>query len=441
MYLTSITNLKLNKTQFEIIDEMSYRAKSLYNYALYKINKHFEETNEYLSFSKIDKLLKSEDDGIYRSLPAQISQQLLKKLDKNYKSFFTLLKKKQTNDYDKKIKPPKYLPKDGRKELIFQKQSFKIENDKLYLTIPQDLKQKYDIKFLELPLPPYIKNKTIKYIEIIPKNSYYQLSIIYEVNELEPKTEFKNWLSIDIGLNNLLTCTSNVCNAFIINGKPLKSINQKFNKKISKLKSVAEKQNGKRTTKKIQQLFSKRANKLNNEIHKITDFIVKIIKEYNIDKVFIGYNKEWKQNINIGKRNNQNFVQIPYQKIVQQLQYKLLLLGIELILIEEAYTSKTSALDLEPIKKQQTYKGRRVKRGLFQTAKGVLINADVNGSLNIFRKAISKLKKVVQDELFKLHWIVGLVMNPVKITLNTTMNLNKINSLVLSLQSETVKKN
>ena len=223
-------------------------------------------------------------------------------------------------------------------------------------------------------------------------------------------------------MNNVLTCTSNVTKVFIINGKPLKSINQKFNKKIAKLKSIAEKQNGKKTTKRIQQLFNKRGFKINSKIHKITDFIVKIVKEHKIDKVIVGYNKEWKQNINIGKKNNQNFVQIPYYKIIQQLQYKLLLEGVELILVDENYTSKTSALDLEEVTKHKTYKGKRIFRGLFRTSKGILINADVNASLNIFRKAIKNLKKVVQDELFKLHWIVGLVMNPVKITLRTDLS-------------------
>lgn len=435
MYLTSVSNLKLSKTQFEIIDTMSFTAKSLYNAALYQVNKYFKETGEYLDFGKLDLLMKNlvDDAGkiVYRNLPAQVSQQTLKKLDKNYNSFFKLLKKKQTNDYDRSINSPKYLPKDGRKELIFQKQSFRVTDSAIELSISKELKDKFNLKFLSVPLPQYLKGKMIKYIEIIPgMNSQYSLHIVYEIQEeVYSNNDVKNWCSIDLGLNNLATVTSNVHKPYLINGRPIKSINQKFNKKIAKLKSKIKKG----TSKQIQQLYTKRGNKLNNEIHKITDFIIKAVKESDIDTVVIGYNKGWKQGINIGKRNNQNFTQIPFHKVVQQLQYKLQLLGIELILQEESYTSKTSFFDKEPVHKHQTYQGRRVKRGLFRTNKGILVNADVNGSLNIFRKAIKNLQKEVHDTLLE-PVDIGFVMNPARIELKTSLS-----STHVFLQIESIK--
>lgn len=284
MYLTSISNLKLNKIQFEIIDQMSLDAKSLYNSALYQINQHFKETKEYLGFAKLDLLMKSlvdnEDKIMYRTLPAQISQQLLKKLDKNFSSFFKLLQKKNVKEYDKNINSPKYLPKDGRKELIFQTQSFQIKDNKILLSIPKHFKDKFNLKYLELSLPKYLTDKEVKYIEIVPKLNSYSLHIVYEteVREIENK-DITNWCSVDLGLNNLATVTSNVHKPYLVNGRAIKSINQKFNKKISKLKSIVKKG----TTKQIQQLYTKRGNKLNNEIHKITDFIVKSILENNIN--------------------------------------------------------------------------------------------------------------------------------------------------------------
>jgi putative transposase len=169
--------------------------------------------------------------------------------------------------------------------------------------------------------------------------------------------------------------------------------------------------------------------KLNNEIHKISDFIVKSVLEKKIDYVVIGYNKEWKQNINIGKRNNQNFVQIPFHKILQQLEYKLQLNGIEIHLQEESYTSKCSYFDNEEIKKHETYKGNRNKRGLFITSVGIRINADVNGSLNIHRKFIAK----AANDVLKEPVGMGLVMNPIKINLETSSSSDFVLSLIQSL--------
>jgi len=431
MHLSCTTNIKTKFNQYHIIDKMSYNVKNVYNFCLYKLNKEYEENKKMLSQQSLYYAVKSETN-LFNYLPSQIIQQTISKLYKNYKSYFSLLKK-QTQQ---KVRPPKFLPKDGRKEIIFQKDSFRIKDGFIHLSIGKIFKKEHNIKHIKLNLPPYLQDKEIKYIEIIPKHNYYQMSITYIQKEPELKQEFNNWLSIDIGLNNLLSCASNATKAFIINGKPIKSINQKFNKKLARLKSIATKINGRKTTKRIQQLFTRRNNKINNEIHKITDFIVKVVQEHKIDKVIVGYNPTWKQEINIGKRNNQNFVQIPFLKIIEQLTYKLKLIGIELLIQEESYTSKVSALDLEELSKQETYKGKRIKRGLFRTSLGKLINADINGALNIFRKAIKTLSKVVQDELFKLHWIVGLVMNPVKVTLRTNLSIKDTLILVYSLSPQ-----
>ena len=435
MYLTSVTKLKLNKEQFTIIDRMSYRAKALYNSSLYEINKHFQNTKEYLNYNSIDLLMKNHPENtVYRSLPSRISQQLLMKLHKDYKSFFALLKKKQNKDYDKQIDTPKFKSKDSRKELIFVKSktssSFIFKDGWIYITVSKDL---HEGRLKLCRVPDYLKDKDfeneIKILEIVPKLGYYELHIKYEEEAKTPNNLNSNWCSIDLGLNNLCTVTSNVHKAYLINGRAIKSINQKFNKKIAKLKSITKKSQDVGTSKKIRSLYNKRGDKLNNEIHKISDFIVKSVLEKKIDYGVIGYNKEWKQNINIGRRNNQNFVQIPFEKILNQLTYKLQLHGIEVHLQEESYTSKTSYFDNEPIEKQQTYKGKRVKRGLFLTGKGFTINADVNGSLNIHRKFISKAANDVPKEPVG----IGLVMNPIKINLETSSSSDFVLSLIQSL--------
>lgn len=357
MYLTSVTKLKLNKDQFTVIDSMSYRAKALYNSSLYEINNHFQNTKEYLNYGRIDLLMKNhQENTVYKSLPSALSQQLIKKLHKDYSSFFALLKKKQNKDYDKQIDTPKYKRKDSRKELIYTKSktssSFIFKDDWVYITVSADL-NKGRLKLCKVP--EYLKNKDfdkeIKYMEIVPKLGYYELHIKYEVESKTPNDLNSNWCSIDLGLNNLCAVTSNVHKPYLINGKAIKSINQKYNKRIAKLKSKTKKSQNVNTSKEIKRLFSKRGDKLNSEIHKMTDFIVKSVLEKKINYVVIGHNKEWKQNINLGKRNNQNFVQIPFTKILNHLTYKLQLNGIEVHLQEESYTSKCSYFDNEEIKK------------------------------------------------------------------------------------------
>jgi len=393
MYLTSVTKLKLNKEQFKVIDTMSYRAKALYNSSLYEINKHFQDTKEYLNYNSTDLLMKNHTENtVYRSLPSALSQQLIKKLHKDYSSFFALLKKKQNKDYDKQINKPRYKSKDSGKELIFTKSktstTFIFKDGWIYITVPEDL-HKGRLKLCKVP--EYLKNKDfqdeIKYMEIIPKLDYYELHIKYEEEAKTPNNLNSNWCSIDLGLNNLCTVTSNAHKPYLINGRAIKSINQKYNKRIAKLTHETKKSQNANTSKEIKRLFSKRGDKLNNEIHKISDFIVKSVLEKKIDYVVIGYNKEWKQNINIGKRNNQNFVQIPFNQLFQQLSYRSKEIGIKYIETSEEYTSKCSSIDNEIIGFKDSYDGMRIKRGLFKTKNNLYINADVNGSINILRKA------------------------------------------------------
>ena len=225
-YLTSKSNLKLNKLYFSIIDELSFRVKNLYNSALYEINNHYESNKQHLNYNAMDKRMKNHETNFsYRKLNAQMSQQTLMKLDKNYSSFFALLKKKGNNDYDKPIDKPKFLPKDGRKELIFLKKSFRIKDDKILLSVPKDIKEQYKIKFLEFKLPNYIKDKEIKYIEIIPSIERYSMSIVYNNNlEITPN-QSTDWISIDLGINNLCSITSNKFIPVLLNGTQLNQLN------------------------------------------------------------------------------------------------------------------------------------------------------------------------------------------------------------------------
>ncbi len=253
-----------------------------------------------------------------------------------------------------------------------------------------------------------IKTKIIsnlKSCRVVPKSNHFVVEFVYEVPDVEQKPYNDKSLGIDLGLNNLMTCVSTTCESFIVNGKPLKAINAFYNKRKSELKSKSK--NKFFTSKRMQRLDFRRSTKIKNYLHHASKFVVDKAKELDCTKIVIGNNKGWKNDINIGTRNNQNFVSIPHSHLIEKIEYKAKLAGIEVIRTEESYTSKCSALDKEVIGKHEEYVGKRVKRGLFRTSNGTLINADANGACNI-------LRKVIGDD-FVSDSILSALIAPVKI--------------------------
>jgi putative transposase len=315
----------------------------------------------------------------YRALPIHTSQQTLLQLDKNIKSFLGLLKKWKRDPSSLLTCPrfPRYKHKTkGRNVVLFTYQQVRIKNGLIYFPQKTGL------------APLKTKQTHLKQVRIVPQASCYAVEVVYEG---KPKEMILtgNKASIDLGVNNLATLTFNNSNkSYLINGRPLKFINQYYNKKKATLQSQLKKRHERHESHQTSKLTQKRNHKINDYLHKSSKILVEKLKENQVSQLVIGYNKAWKQNISIGKVNNQKFVSIPFFKFVEQLRYKCLLEGIQVLTQEESYTSKCSALDREPIKKHQCYQGRRIKRGLFISREGKLINADVNGSLNIGRKAV-----------------------------------------------------
>lgn len=227
-------------------------------------------------------------------------------------------------------------------------------------------------------------------VRVIPKGDHIVVEIVYKANECKAKEDNGIYAGIDIGLNNLATIGFNNGKGLIINGRPLKSINQYYNKKKSELSSELERRNKSKNSKRLNRLTTKRNNKVKDYLHKASTMLVNQLISNNVCKVVIGKNDGWKKEINIGKRNNQNFVNIPHAVFIEMVCYKCKLNGIEVVLREESYTSKCSFIDNEPIKKHDSYAGRRVKRGLFRSENGTFINADLNGALNILRKEVGE---------------------------------------------------
>ena len=368
-------------------------SKNLYNQALYLVKKELKDNNKWVGYSYLNKELQTvknlEGEINYRLLKAQVSQQCLKTLDKNITSYVRSIKdySKNKGKYKGQPKFPKY--KRDVNQMIYTNQSCTIKNGFIFLDKKTKIKIPQFDKFFE-------KLKKFQQVRIIPKmNKTFDVEIVYIDEETKAKElDFNSYASIDLGVDNIVTMVLPNEKPILFNGRQLKAKNQYFNKRISKLKS--ELTNNKKTSKQIRNLYDKRNNQLSDIFHKLSRMIVNKLVSNEIGNIVVGYNKGWKDSINIGRRNNQTFVQISFDKFIEYLKYKCEMVGINLIIHEESYTSKCDALAREEIKKHETYLGKRVKRGLFQSSIGKLINADVNGSLNILRKVVGDSEQLVQ---------------------------------------------
>lgn len=369
-----------NHPFYKVIDEMCFKSKNLYNYANYIIRQEFVKSKKYISYKEMNFTLKTLPQ--YKDCMSQPANCTLRLLDKNWKSFFISIKdwNKNPSKYLSKPKPPKYLKKNGR-------YIWSIPNNSCYLnknsTIHFRLRklQKTNWKW-----KTHAQGRLIQ-IRFVPKGINYVMEVVTEVevpNIID--VENKRIVSIDLGVNNFVTLSNNIgTRPIIINGKGIKSINQQFNKQKAKLQSELMERNKQYWSHALDNLSFKRFCRVKNFIHNASHFVIKWCRDNKIDTVVIGKNKNWKQECSMSRKNNQNFIYIPYEIFIQQIQYKAQNIGIKVILTEESYTSGTSFLDGETPCKENYNKTKRIKRGLFQ-ASNKLINSDVNGSLQIMRK-------------------------------------------------------
>ena len=372
MYLTEKHIIKRTHQFYNECDRLCFQSKNIYNQGLYNVRQHYFNTKIYLNYYGNYDLTKTQE--CYDYLPKKVFTQTLRHVDMVFKSFFALLKNKSV-----KNKIPKYLDKvDGRYVTIFTKQAIGLREFKKT--------GKLRLSQTDIYIPTKLTDfSSLKEVRIVPRTHHYVIEVVYQVKE---KTHHDNgkYAAIDLGLNNLATVAFNEgSKPLIVNGRPLKSINQYYNKKKAQYQSRLK--GNKRTSKRIYKLTDKRNNKVTDYLHKASRLLVNQLVSQGITTLVIGKNKNMKQDINIGKVNNQNFVQLPIMRFADLMKYKCELEGIKVLFNEESYTSKCSFLDGEPICKHDKYMGKRVKRGLFVSRHGIKINANVNGAYNIMLKA------------------------------------------------------
>ena len=391
MYLTLKQQVKhLSKKEFRNLKYLCHIAKNLKNQAIYNVRQHYFKNKKYLSYNENYKILKNSEN--YKKLNSNMAQQILKEVDESFKSFFALLKLAKNGQYNGKIKLPNYLDKDGFTTLVIG--FVRLKDDMLIVPYSNSFKKTH--QEVKVKLPSVLKDKKIKEIRIIPKqhSRYFEIQYTYEIEEIQRELNKENVLGIDLGIDNLCTCVTNTGVSFIIDGRKLKSINQYYNKINAKLQSIKDKQKIECTTLRQKRITRKRNNRINDYLSKAARTIVNYCLNNDIGKLVLGYNEDFQRNLNIGSINNQNFVNIPYGKLRDKLIYLCKLYGIELKLQEESYTSKASFFDGDEIPiydkenpQEYIFSGKRIKRGLYQTSTGKLINADCNGALNILRKS------------------------------------------------------
>jgi putative transposase len=388
------------------IDNLSWQSKNLYNSANYIIRQNWLYGHGYLSYNQMASVLKETE--AYLAMPAKVSQQVLRGLDRNWKSFFQALSefKNHPDRFLGRPKIPKYKDKKkGRNLLVYTIQA-----------ISQVARRKGFIKLsgTAIEFPTQVA-EALAEVRIVPRCDCYVIEVIYEEPE-QFLTPTEKIAAIDLGADHLMAVTSNQPDftPLLINGRPLKSLNQFYNKRIAQLKSLLK--GTAKSSRRISRLSRCRHQKIDNYLHRASRYLVNLLVDQEITTLVIGKNPGWKQKVNLGKVNNHSFVTIPHSRLIEMIAYKCQLVGIKVILQEESYTSAASFLNEDPLPvygkttEKPVFSGKRVRRGLYRTDQGLLCQSDVNGSYNILRKAF--------PNAFECYGIERCVVHPRRINLS-----------------------
>jgi len=400
--------------RYAFIDEAAFKSKNLYNAALYEIRQSFIHEGEYLNYNEVQRRMQSHE--AYKALPAKVSQQILMVLDRNWKSFFEALDayNADPSKFLGRPKLPKYKHKtEGRNILVYTIQAISKKGLKRGLIQPS-----------MLAIEVQTKQRDVDQVRIVPRKGFYVVEVVYGKEARQADVNPAYYAGIDIGMNNLVALTSNKpgFTPVLVNGRPVKSVNQFYNKRRAELQS---KLGHTGTTRRMERMTNKRNRRIDHYLHTASKRIVDLLVREGIGVLCIGKNDAWKQEANMGRRTNQNFVQIPHARFIAMLTYKAELVGIRVEVTEESYTSKASLLDLDPLPmringdEKHVFSGKRIKRGLYRASDGRYINADINGAGNIIRKVAPDAfgQRAVEDGKAVL---ASLVVHPVRIVVPLT---------------------
>jgi putative transposase len=372
--------INTSDARFVAIDRAAFASKNLYNAANYVVRQSFIHAGVYLDYHEMHRRMQGHE--AYQALPAKVAQWVLRVLDQNWQSYFAALAawREDSSQFLGQPKLPGYKDKQkGRNLLVYTAQALSVPALRQGLIVPS-----------MLGIIVQTKRQNVQQVRIVPRPGFYVVEVVYEQAPLPAVVDPALRAGVDIGINNLATLASDKPGFLprIVNGRPVKSINQFYNKRRAQLQGHLGNYN---TSHRLERLTTRRTRRIDHELHTASRRIIDLLVAEGIGTLVIGKNPLWKQEANMGRRNNQNFVCIPHARFIAMLRYKAELVGIRVILTEESYTSKASFLDGDPLPvygsaEVPSFSGRRVKRGLYRAADGTPIHADVNGAYNIIRK-------------------------------------------------------
>jgi putative transposase len=400
--------------RYSAIDEAAFRSKNLYNAALYVVRQAFICEGKYLNYHEMDRRMQSHE--AYKALPAKVSQQVLMHLHHDWDAFFKARAtyKEDPSKFQARPRIPGYKHKtEGRNLLVYTIQALSRGKKGLKRGI---------IKPSRLAIEVKTRLKDINQVRIVPRKGFYVVEVVYEQEEKPSPVNPAYYAGIDIGMNNLVALASNQpgFRSVLVNGRPVKSINQFYNKRKAELQSQLGKTG---TTARMERMTNKRNRRIDNYLHTASSRIIDLLVKEGIGTLVIGKNDGWKQKVEMGKRTNQNFCQLPHARFISMLTYKAELVGITVKVTEESYTSQASFLDRDPLPtydpkrtEKPTFSGKRIERGLYRAANGREINADINGAANIIRKVAPDAFRSEGVEDGKAV-LASLVVHPVRLVI------------------------
>ena len=385
----------------EQLRQLCHISKNLYNEANYRVRQAFFNQKKWLQTYQFQEELANSSN--FQLLPINTAKKVLWNVDKAWKSFFVANTDWKTNPekYFAQPRIPKYKNKNGQFQVAFDKKQVTFVDGVLMLPEITGVQVK----------PRLATPASLIGVRIIPKGVGYVVEIIYsKYVSIVPKQAPIQIVGVDIGLINLITMVNNIGRKpIVVKGGVVKSINQYYNKERTRLQSIYDKQ-GIKSGIKLRKLTDKRNRKIDYYFHEVSRFVIQWCQENQIDTLIIGHNKNWKQYARLGKRTNQNFVLIPFNQLIEKLEYKAQDAGIRIIKAPESYTSKCSFLDCEQISYHSSYLGERISRGLFQSSNGILINSDVNAGYNIIKKEVPNAFSMSENS----DGIEGVWLHPIR---------------------------
>jgi IS605 OrfB family transposase len=420
MYGCTQILIKPDEPTSSVLEFICSQANKLTNCAIYYARQLWFKTRQIIGKYDLDAELKS--NLHFKALRSAVAQQCVRSVYESFASYKKLNRLFLEGQLTDKPRPPKYRKKGGLNLVSYPARWLKLKDGQIVFSLGKQVQAWFGIDNFTLPMPSNLSFSQLKEVRILPRNNCFYAEFVYENQVFSPQLNPDFALSIDPGLNNWLTCVSNIGKSFILNGRRVKSQNQYYNKRVATIKS------GKPQgfwNDKLAAITEKRNRQMRDNINKAARFLINWCLNHQVGTIVFGWNQRNKDSINIGRKNNQEFVQVPTAKLKDRIAQLCLQYGIRFVETEESYTSKSSYLDNDILPtygeklKEQKYKflgkrGQRQKtklhnlgRGGYRTKEGFRINSDCNGAANILRKVATQLgldlAKVVRGYLTVPH--------------------------------------